>query len=132
MVIAAYLRTIFNGWYTSHRFQGAGHCRFACGGGQDKLENFKFCPTVKARFSGFHLPPLASGLELDTFLGLQVLPVQGGTSPAILCHRQGVALYALDRLHGTLRHGVVEAAHIPGASREFCRQGATGVDHNED
>ena len=131
-MIAAYLRTIFNGWCTSHRFQGAGPCRFACGGGRDKLEHFAFCPKVKALFSEFHLPPSASGLELDTFLGLQELPVQVGTSPATLCHRQGVALYALYRLHGALRHGVVEAAHIPGAFKEFCRQGATGVDQNED
>ena len=68
-VAAAYLRTICNGWCTSHRFQGAGPCRFACGRGRDKLEHFAFCATEKALFSEFRIPPSASGLELDIFWG---------------------------------------------------------------
>ena len=76
-VLAVYLRTIFNGWCTNHRSQGAGPCRFACGGGRDKLEHVTFSPTVKALFSEFHLPP-ASGLGVGHFFRTAGVAGAGG------------------------------------------------------
>ena len=76
--------------------------------------------------TGLHLPSPPAGWELDTFVGLQALPAAAGLGDdAELCHRFGVARYALYRLHGALRHGKVEVEYISGAFREFCRQGDT-------
>ena len=87
------------------------------------MEHFPFCPTVRALLADFHLPTPLVGWELDTLLGLQELPAVDGLDSATLCGRFAVARYALYRVHGALRHSQVAAAHIPGAFREYCRQG---------
>ena len=122
-VLAAYMRTICNGWCTRHRFQGVAGCPFGCAGGKDKLEHFACCPVVRGLLHDFQLPAPLAGEELDVFLGLQALPLVAGGDPEAQARRLGVARYALYRLHGALRHQTVGVPHLPGAFREYARQG---------
>jgi hypothetical protein len=42
-VLAAVLRTWFNGWCTKRRFQGKGNCIFGCAFGEDSVDHYMRC-----------------------------------------------------------------------------------------
>ena len=42
-VMAAALRTAFNGWVTARRFQQAGRCAFGCARGVDSIKHYAHC-----------------------------------------------------------------------------------------
>ena len=46
-VVAACIRTLYNGWMTQRRLQQRGHCRFACVGEEDSIEHYACCPVVR-------------------------------------------------------------------------------------
>ena len=45
-VLAAVLRTWYNGWCTRRRFQGRGRCVFGCGLGADSVDHYMCCSRV--------------------------------------------------------------------------------------
>jgi len=47
-VLAACLRSLWNGWVTARRFQGYAACVFGCAAGEDSIEHYSECPWVAA------------------------------------------------------------------------------------
>ena len=45
-VVAAVLRTWFNGWCTARRFQANGRCFFGCSMGEDSVDHYMGCPRL--------------------------------------------------------------------------------------
>ena len=58
------------------------------------------------------------------FLGLVPAPGPPGESEETRVARLGVARYGLYMLHGGLRHGRLDLAHLSEAFDEYCRQAA--------
>ena len=115
-VMAAYLRTICNGWCTKRRYQSHGLCAFDCGGGEDSLEHFARCPKVRSMIGACSEWQLTTGpAALDDFSILH----EGAVNEM---PRKADCLYALYRLHNGIRHGLFQATDHQGAFHRFLRE----------
>ena len=94
----AYVRTILNGWCTARRFQRISPCPF-CGDGQDSLEHFALCPTVRDVANS----QLCLGLQAAQPLSFFLLDGQSRSNRQ--CIRGAAFLHALYRTHNALRQG---------------------------
>ena len=111
-VLAAILRTALNGWTTARRFQGVSLCVLGCGG-PDSIEHYSCCSSyhcLSSKFLGL-ARPTAEHLVGD-FVGL----VSASTSWANrtletfeVVALRAIAIYALHRVHGSIRHGAARS-----------------------
>jgi len=111
---AAYLRTICNGWCTSHRFQGRGSCLFGCRLGQDKLEHYVSCNVVAQLF--------ASGLELHGPFSFDSFLCMHDEQEDIIKARVA-GIYALYRLYNGLRYSRFSPQELHGAFKRYTIEG---------
>ncbi len=133
-VSAALLRLLCNGWCTSRRFQGNGHCRFECGASEDSIEHMSRCRCVRELFTRqLGLQPSGAGWEMDKFLCIDVssdLRAARDGSVEGLCSvikRRALGCYAIYRIHNGLRHGGFSHVEIEGAFARFLREGMRGT-----
>ena len=109
-VTIAYLRTLCGGWCPSRCSRGQAPCLFGCGGRPDGVQHFAHCSVVRRLLTaGAGLTPPRAGRELDLFLGFDWPDAE-----SIAWSR---ALYALYRIHNSLRHGRVTSEQLDGAFR---------------
>ena len=67
-VVAAFIRTVCDGWLTAGRFQSRLRCRFGCRRGRDTLARLMVCPCatrMAVRHSRLRRPP--GGSMVDHF-----------------------------------------------------------------
>ena len=128
-VLAAALRTAFNGWVTTRRFQQNGRCAFGCARGVDSINHYAHC-SYYHRWSEEHCGlsrPTASQC-LPNFLGLCASASSARAGAARtqqeLDALRAVCRYALYRAHLAIRHRAVEAADagavFKAAVRDAC------------
>ncbi len=113
-VQAAYLRTICDGWCTSHRFQGRGYCVLGCRTGQDKLEHYAGCNMVAQLFASclnLHGP-----FNFDSFLCMN-----DETEEVTKARASGI--YALYRLYNGVRHNLFTPQEYHGALQRYIAEG---------
>ncbi len=111
---AAYLRTICDGWCTSHRFQGRGSCLFGCRSGQDKLEHYAGCNSVAQLFAlglDLHGP-----FSLDSFLCMQ-------DDQEDVIKARAAGIYVLHRLYNGLRYSRFTPQELQGAFNRYIIEG---------
>ena len=111
---AAYLRTICNGWCTSHRFQGQGSCRFGCRFGQDRIEHYVNCNVVAQLF--------ASSLELYGPFSFDIFLCMHDEQEDVIKSR-ATGIYALYRLYNGLRYHHFSPQELQGAFKQFTLDG---------
>jgi hypothetical protein len=102
-VLAAYFRTLLNGWVTARRMRSAsgskseyGRCVFGCGHGSDSIEHYAYCRIVTNfyRKSGiaYSHPSVASFLMVSRRVARDKITLQAA------------CLYAVYLTHNILRH----------------------------
>lgn len=130
-LVAAFIRTAFNGWCTARRFQGRGGCALACRGGQDSIEHYSVCPafsTFCARHVGLATPTPERRLECFLNLGRSFLVRGEVDTPGRGTLARALANYALYRVHNLVRTGAVRPSDAVDALPCMLREGARG--HN--
>ena len=110
-IIAATVRTAFNGWCTARRFQASGSCIFGCDGGYDGIEHYANCaqffslcqrhlqlkpPPVGARLAWF----IGLGFDLHSSPDFEWPPA---SPQAALLAVRAIATYAIYRTHNACR-----------------------------
>ena len=119
-VWAAVYRALQNGWVTGRRMQRGAACLFACGGGEDSMTHYAFCPRVacfcRARLG---LAQPAPSRRLSSFLLLSP-PFRDAT--ASVHARRALALYCVYSAANAARHGQTPNAHasLDQFAREAC------------
>ena len=102
-VVAAVLRTIWNGWTSEHRFQGSGTCVFNCKHWtENRVEHYAVCPYViqfGRKVLNIHPPPSTNPAGLFLTLGLHEATV---TDTDII--RRAIWVYATYRAVMELSH----------------------------
>ena len=116
-VQAAYLRTICDGWCTKSRFQQHGCCMFGCGYEHDLLQHIARCRVVETLFSPLNLAIHRGGDALDVFYCMEPISGESLTTRAR-------ALYALYRLHNSIRHGHFQPSEYHGSFNSYFREAA--------
>ena len=104
-VVAAFIRSICEGWATHARFQGVAACRFGCGVGRDSLSHIVKCPRALEwceRYAQLRRPPLGEeGLFFcmtdDSLDARRLLFVS--TGPDAVLSARALSVYALYKLH---------------------------------
>ena len=119
-VVAALLRTWFNGWVSLGRMQQSGGCVFGCCR-EDRIRQYAFCPAVRS-FSEARLrlaAPPRPALYLETFLGL-------GEDTGEQLVQRAVALFSVYKLHCRLRHGAPRPGNPADALWQLSREAWLG------
>ena len=116
-VVAAVLRTWFNGWCTRRRFQQHGMCLFGCSMGADSVEHYMRCSRIHQHGeSRLRLPPPATFEQRGVcFLLLEPRPRLDDDTLI----RRALLLAAAYRLHCSHRRGA------PFADTEALRRALT-------
>ena len=126
-VSAAVLRTLWNGWTTSHRYQGSGSCVFRCSGwAEDKLEHYAVCPCVRTLARNFlNLAPAQSGSSpLGHFLTLGLC---NGTASDVELVKHAVWIYAAYSAVNCLSHGsAMDAEGVQELLKQQAREAVRG------
>ena len=100
-VVAAVLRTWYNGWCTQRRFQSRAACVFGCPLGEDSLEHYIQCSRLH-RHGQLHLRlPTPQHFE-DRGVSFMLLDCRARLSDTVLV-RRALLLAAAYRLHCCLR-----------------------------
>ena len=128
---ACQFRTVFNGWATtSRRQQRSAACVLGCPGCHDALEHYAVCPRFHElcrRWLGLGKPPVDSCLA--DFLGIVPSPASvprgRGRDAAQAAALRAVGVYALYRLHNSIRHQG-GTSDVTGRFRGFVREGVRG------
>ena len=116
-VMAAVLRTWYNGWCTRRRFQQRGQCLFGCSFGEDSVEHYICCSRLLRHGEQWlRLPPPAT--FADRGVCFLLLEPQSHLPNDVLT-RRALLLAAAYRLHCRLRHGA------PFADAEVLRRALT-------
>jgi len=129
-VIAAYLRTVCDGWMTLKRFQQRGPCRF-CGREIDSLRHIARCTAANRWAHDFcHLQRPPVGAELDFLLCIhdEALHVQHSLRPledsSQMLRARALYLYALCRLRNGIRNHRHVDSNFGDAFRMYLSEGA--------
>jgi hypothetical protein len=96
-VLAAVLRTWFNGWCTRRRFQGRGECLYGCACGEDSIDHYMRCN----RLSSYGQTRLRLPTESSTggqSLSFMLLEATSSVADATLT-RRALLMAAAYRLH---------------------------------
>ena len=123
-VLAAVLRTALNGWVTARRFQSTSPCVLGCGG-LDSIEHYKGCchyHRLASNFLGLARP--TDDYLMDDFIGLVTASTSCANSSMCkdeVAALRAIAIYALYRVHGAVRHGA-DHADTPELFRGYIRQ----------
>ena len=119
-VWAAVYRALQNSWVIGRRMQRGTACLFDCGGGEDSMKHYAFCPRVacfcRARLG---LVQLAPSKRLSSFLLLSP-PFRDAT--ASVHARRALALYCVYSAANAARHSLTPNAHasLDQFAREAC------------
>ena len=132
-VMAAYLRTICDGWSTHKRYQGRGACRFGCPHEVDSLFHIARCPIAvswAARFSHLRNAPVDSELDYMLCLATEALDPNQSFHLADrdeMMITRAIHLYALYKVHNQRRHGSLPSGDLAGAYRQHLVEGRLAV-----
>ncbi len=125
-VSAAVLRTLFNGWCTSHRFQGSGNCLFNCSyWAKDKLEHYAVCPHVISFGKKFlNLYPGPDGIQPGQFITMGLN--EGSVSDDTLV-RRAIWIFSVYRTMSEVAHGTqLNSEELQELMRQFAREAVRG------
>ncbi len=125
-VSAAVLRTMWNGWTTSHRFQGSGSCVLRCSPwAKDKLEHYAVCPClVKCAKKSLNLHPIGGGIQMGQFIALGLN--EGTVSDETLVKR-ALGVYAAYRTVNHFSHeSGCNASEVTDFFKQFIREAVRG------
>ena len=103
--LAVCIRSLWNGWVTSRRFQARSACYFGCASGEDSIEHYAECPHVSAavyRELGL-ARPTSPELRLASFLLLEPAYSEA-TAPEL--RRRALATCGVYLTHCWARHAV--------------------------
>ena len=106
-VLAAVLRTWFNGWCTKRRFQGKGDCLFGCLFGEDSVDHYMNCSRLHSYGQARLRLPRTSNF-VDRGLSFMLLEATSSIPDAVLT-RRALLVAAAYRLH--CRHHRSEGLH---------------------
>ena len=129
-VVAAYIRSVCNGWSTLQCYQQRGRCRFGCGHPGDSLAHIAKCPRANAwglQVGLLQRAPL--GLELDYLLCMvpEAFYTRHSSRPLLtedaVLQVRAYHLYALYRLHNAARHNSFIGIDMAGSYRGYYREG---------
>ena len=114
-VIAAMIRTWFNGWCTTRRFQGTGRCMLCqAGPGSDCIEHYATCRVTNSLRAQLKLP--------ETFNSLQSFMLGLPDITDAECTVSLLVVYAVYNAVNTLRHtGIMPPDQIMHMLIEFCK-----------
>jgi hypothetical protein len=103
-VLAAVLRTWFNGWCTKRRFQGKGECLFGCLSGEDSIDHYMRCTRLHA-YGQARLRLPRSDSHMDQGLTFMLLEATSTVTDEVLTRRALLmaAAYRLHRRHRPTR-----------------------------
>jgi exonuclease III len=96
-VLAAVLRTWFNGWCTLRRFQGRGDCLFGCPCGEDSIDHYMGCSRLHSYGQARLRLPRVGSIG-DQGLSFMLLEATSSVSDATLT-RRALLVAAAYRLH---------------------------------
>ena len=102
-VVAATLRTWFNGWCTARRFQGRDSCFFGCRLGEDSVHHYLRCVRLQDFGTARLRLPSEERPEARTLAALMLQP--GSSMNDEVFTRRALLVAAAYRLHCTHRHG---------------------------
>ena len=102
-VVAAVLRTWYNGWCTRRRFQGRGKCVFGCSHGADAVEHCIQCTRIH-RHGESQLRLLPAPTFADRGVSFMLLDAHSRMPDDVLA-RRALLLTAAYRLHCRYRRG---------------------------
>ena len=114
-IIAAIVRTWYNGWCTGRRFQQSGTCIFGCQY-EDSIEHYSRCPIVM-NFGHRYLNLERGGHNLERFLLLDVSPTSISTVK-IACQSAWVATVYIT--HCRWRHHGGERPTVETLGQVLC------------
>ena len=125
-VVAAVLRTWFNGWCTAHRFQAHGRCLFGCSMGQDSVDHYMGCLMLH-RHGQLRLRLRAAPTFEER--GLRFFLLAGAHElPDVILTRRALLLAAAYRLHCRCRRQPAFSDHevLRRALDQAVREAAQG------
>ena len=125
-VVAALLRTWFNGWCTSRRFQGRGPCIFGCALGEDSVDHYVRCSCLHRHGEDRLRLPRTLSFE-HRGVAFLLLDTSALLPDAVLT-RRALLLAAAYRLHCRLRRGrpLVDAEVLRRALDQAVKESALG------
>ena len=101
-VLAAVLRTWFNGWCTLRRFHGRGDCLFGCTCGEDSIDHYMRCARLHA-YGQSRLRLARADNPLQLSLNFMLLAPTSAITDEVLS-RRALLMAAAYRLHCRHRH----------------------------
>jgi hypothetical protein len=101
-VLAAVLRTWYNGWCTKRRFQGKGECLFGCTCGEDSIDHYMRCACLHA-YGQSRLRLARADNPLELSLNFMLLAPTSAITDEVLS-RRALLMAAAYRLHCRHRH----------------------------
>jgi exonuclease III len=125
-VLAAVLRTWFNGWCTKRRFQSSGECLFGCSLGEDSVDHYMSCSRLHSY--GCTRLRLSQGRTFaDRGLSFMLLDATASLTDAVLT-RRALLVAAAYRLHCRHRRseGFREDAVLSRALDQAVKEAALG------
>ena len=102
-VVAATLRTWFNGWCTARRFQGRDSCLFGCRLGEDSVHHYLRCGRLQDFGTARLRLPSEERPEARTLAALMLQP--GSSMNDEMLTRRALLVAAAYRLHCAHRRG---------------------------
>jgi hypothetical protein len=125
-VLAAVLRTWFNGWCTKRRFQSKGECLFGCLLGEDSIDHYMHCKNLHQHGQARLRLPGVEALG-NRSLSFMLLDASASLTDSVLTCR-ALLLAAAYRLHCRLRHsgGLVDEAVRTRALDHAVKEAALG------
>ncbi len=125
-VLAAVLRTWFNGWCTKRRFQGKGDCLFGCPLGEDSVDHYMCCSRLHMYGQARLRLPLAREFA-DRGLSFMLLEASSSLSDAMLT-RRALLVAAAYRLHCRHRRAAspLDAASLSRALDQSVKESSLG------
>ncbi len=125
-VAAAVLRTLWNGWTTSHRFQGSETCVLRCSEwAQDKLEHYAVCPCIRKFGRTFlNLQRGPANCQLGQFIALGLNDAKVADEELV---RRAIWVYSAYRAVMEVSHnGYGSQEEVQDMLKQFAREAVRG------